>query len=118
MDNKLVKCYSNTKITTDIRMRTKFYAAHEEHQEYLMKNPTVKYIYMHVPVSVYVFLYACNRLWVNVSTLSHVAPLILVIQQGYCNHKIKFSIWPDLAVYEANLRAKMEGSDNDVFVFS
>ena len=71
---------------------------------------------MNVPAFVHV--YACSWLWVNVSTLSDLTPLINVIQQGYCNHKIKFSIWPDLAVYEANLRAKMEGSDNDVFVFS
>ena len=39
--------------------------------------------------------------------------------KGYCNHKIKFSVWPDLAVYEANQKAKKDGNgDNDVFVFS
>lgn len=78
IDYKLVRCYSQTKITTDIRMRTEFFEAHKEHQDYLMKNP-----------------------------------------KGYCNHKIKFSVWPDLAVYEANQKAKKDGNgDNDVFVFS
>jgi peptide-methionine (S)-S-oxide reductase len=33
------KVYSGKRITTSIRRATQFYPAHEEHQEYLMKNP-------------------------------------------------------------------------------
>ena len=39
LDNKRVTAYSSSTVETDIRDSTHFYPAHEEHQEYLMKNP-------------------------------------------------------------------------------
>jgi peptide-methionine (S)-S-oxide reductase len=39
MDAGKVKSYESSKISTAIGPMTKFYPAHDEHQEYLMKNP-------------------------------------------------------------------------------
>ena len=40
MDDGKVSSYSGKKVVTDVHDATEFYAAHEEHQEYLMKNPS------------------------------------------------------------------------------
>jgi peptide-methionine (S)-S-oxide reductase len=50
-----IKGYKEKVVTTDIRRSTKFYPAHQEHQDYLMQNPN-----------------------------------------GYCNHRIRFGLWPQL----------------------
>lgn len=39
IDEGKVVCFKSKVVTTDIRKSTKFYPAHEEHQDYLMKNP-------------------------------------------------------------------------------
>lgn len=39
LDGRKLNCYSGRTVTTDIRMSTTFYAAHKEHQDYLMANP-------------------------------------------------------------------------------
>merc|ERR1711915_371431 len=39
INHKLVTSYNNNKVTTCVAKRNAFYEAHEEHQEYLMKNP-------------------------------------------------------------------------------
>ena len=39
MDDGNVSCFKEKTITTAVLPATKFYPAHEEHQEYLMKNP-------------------------------------------------------------------------------
>ena len=72
---KLVKCYKKKIVQTDIRMRTVFYPAHAEHQEYLLNNPT-----------------------------------------GYCNHKIRFSFWPDIKLLDERKKRVEEGADSDVVV--
>ncbi len=40
VDTGKVTSYSGKKIATDVHDTTEFYEAHEEHQEYLMKNPS------------------------------------------------------------------------------
>lgn len=39
LDEEKITCFKGKVVTTDIRKSTKFYPAHEEHQDYLMKNP-------------------------------------------------------------------------------
>ena len=39
LDKNLVTTYADTVVATDIREATVFFPAHEEHQEYLLKNP-------------------------------------------------------------------------------
>ncbi len=34
-----MRAYQTQDVGTDISMRTKFYPAHKEHQDYLMENP-------------------------------------------------------------------------------
>jgi len=40
LDTKKAKCFSSKTVTTKISPSNEFYAAHEEHQEYLAKNPS------------------------------------------------------------------------------
>lgn len=37
IDRKLLKCFKESRVQTDIRMRTVFYPAHAEHQQYLVR---------------------------------------------------------------------------------
>lgn len=39
IDSKQISCYKNDKVSTAILDSTTFYAAKDDHQEYLMKNP-------------------------------------------------------------------------------
>ena len=40
LDKGLIPTYRGTQVTTDVRQATIFYPAHEEHQEYLDKDPS------------------------------------------------------------------------------
>lgn len=39
LDEKAITCFKEDTVTTAVLPATTFYPAHEEHQEYLMKNP-------------------------------------------------------------------------------
>jgi len=39
LDDGKLNCYENKTVCTDVRMATKFYPAHQEHQDYLANNP-------------------------------------------------------------------------------
>jgi len=39
LDEGKLNCYENKTVHTDVRMATKFYPAHKEHQDYLTNNP-------------------------------------------------------------------------------
>jgi peptide-methionine (S)-S-oxide reductase len=39
IDEKRVTSFTEKKVNTDIRMKTIFYPAHAEHQDYLANNP-------------------------------------------------------------------------------
>jgi len=39
IDDKRIRCFKEANVTTDIRMKTIFYPAHAEHQDYLAINP-------------------------------------------------------------------------------
>ena len=44
IDDKKVTCFTDSLVSTDIRPANEFFEAHSEHQDYLSKNPRVRFV--------------------------------------------------------------------------